>query len=103
MPSVPERQSSLEVVAEEEMEQDPEDNLDFDILDIDWESRRQWYWLRTVVDHVCNLWFYSMKSLVMSTVIISDNNAILSGSEIHIDILMQLWATLSLAIEFPAT
>ena len=35
MPSVPERQSSLEVVAEEEM--DPEDNHDFDILDIDWE------------------------------------------------------------------
>ena len=38
MPSVPERQSSLEVVAEEEMEQDPEDNLDFDILDIDLEN-----------------------------------------------------------------
>ena len=36
MPSVPERQSSLEVVAEEEM--DPEDNLDFDILDIDLEN-----------------------------------------------------------------
>ena len=36
MPSVPERQSSLEVVAEEE--QDPEDNLDFDILDIDLEN-----------------------------------------------------------------
>ena len=35
MPSVLEMQSSLEVVAEEEM--DPEDNLDFDILDIDWE------------------------------------------------------------------
>ena len=46
MPSVPERQSSLEVVAEEEMEQDPEDNRDldilditenFDVIDIDWE------------------------------------------------------------------
>ena len=38
MPSVLEMQSSLEVVAEEEMEQDPEDNLDFDILDIDLEN-----------------------------------------------------------------
>ena len=34
IPSVPERRSSLELVSEEEMEQDPEDNLDVDILDI---------------------------------------------------------------------
>ena len=33
IPSVPEWQSSLEL-SEEEMEQDPEDNRDLDILDI---------------------------------------------------------------------
>ena len=33
IPSVPERRSSLEL-SEEEMEQDPEDNRDLDILDI---------------------------------------------------------------------